>query len=309
MTRRKQNSPLDDAIELVSLMPWWVGLGLAVVAYLVLSSIANGPLPSATPGQGASHLMTASLWRGLAMAGQFLVPLVCVIGAIVSAVRRHQRKTLANTVSHNTAADALDHMSWREFEMLVGEGFQRRGYTVKETGGGGADGGIDLVLGKDGEKFLVQCKQWKAFKVGVSVVRELYGVMAAQGAAGGFVVTSGRFTEDAIAFAKGRHVHLVDGPALMQLLREGRSKPQTAGTDPAPARTSSPVLQPHAPSSPSPSAPPRQAATMAEAPSCPQCGKSMVQRVARRGASAGKGFWGCSDFANGCRGTREIRGF
>ena len=57
-------------------------------------------------------------------------------------------------------------------------------------------------LGKGGEKFLVQCKQWRAFKVGVEVVRELYGVMAAKGAAGGFVVTSGRFTDEAAAFAR-----------------------------------------------------------------------------------------------------------
>jgi Restriction endonuclease len=49
------------------------------------------------------------------------------------------------------------------------------------------------------ERFLVQCAQWRAFKVGVDVVRELYGVMAAKGAAGGFVVTSGKFTDDAIA--------------------------------------------------------------------------------------------------------------
>ena len=31
--------------------------------------------------------------------------------------------------------------------------------------------------------------QWKAFKVGVDVVRELYGVMAARRAVRGFVVT------------------------------------------------------------------------------------------------------------------------
>jgi len=81
---------------------------------------------------------------------------------------------------------------------------------------------VDLVLtrpGKNGgEKFLVQCKQWRAFKVGVDVVRELYGVMAARGATGGFVVTSGRFIEDAIKFASGRNVALVDGPKLQGLL-------------------------------------------------------------------------------------------
>ena len=80
--------------------------------------------------------------------------------------------------------------------MLVGEAFRMRGFSVAETGGGGADGGIDLKLKKGGEIFLVQCKQWRAYKVSVNIVRELFGVMSAQGATGGFVVTSGVFTDD-----------------------------------------------------------------------------------------------------------------
>ena len=92
---------------------------------------------------------------------------------------------------------------------------------MAESGGGGADGGVDLVLTRDGEKHLVQCKQWRAFKVGVDVVRELYGVMAAKGAAGGFVVTSGRFTDEAQDFARGRNVQLVDGPDAAPDDREG----------------------------------------------------------------------------------------
>lgn len=75
--------------------------------------------------------------------------------------------------------------------MLIGEFFRQQGYSVTETGGKGPDGGVDLELRKDGELHLVQCKQWQALKVSVKVVRELYGVMAAQGAAGGYVVTSG----------------------------------------------------------------------------------------------------------------------
>ena len=73
---------------------------------------------------------------------------------------------------------------------------------------------------KDGETYLVQCKQWRAFKVGVPVVRELYGVMAAKGAAGGFVVTSGRFTAEAEAFAEGRNIRLLDGPKLERMLKQ-----------------------------------------------------------------------------------------
>ena len=126
----------------------------------------------------------------MASVGQYILPLICLAGAGISAWRRKKRQNLVSDVAQSQASDALDGMSWREFEMLVGEGFRLQGYQVVETGGGGADGGIDLVLTKPGksggEKFLVQCKQWRAFKVGVDVVRELYGVMAARGATGGF---------------------------------------------------------------------------------------------------------------------------
>jgi restriction system protein len=73
---------------------------------------------------------------------------------------------------------------------------------------------VDLILTQGTERFIVQCKQWRAQQVPVSIVRELYGVMAAQQAAGGYVVTSGRFTKDAIAFAEGRNIELIDGEVL-----------------------------------------------------------------------------------------------
>jgi restriction system protein len=109
----------------------------------------------------------------------------------------------------------------------VGEAYALQGYHVTETGGGGADGGVDLVLTKGGEKFFVQCKQWKAYKVGVDVVRELYGVMAAKGATGGFVVTSGRFTDDAKAFAAGRNVQLLDGTRLFVMIKQAKQSQST----------------------------------------------------------------------------------
>ncbi len=55
---------------------------------------------------------------------------------------------------------------------------------------------------KNGERFLVQCKHWRKEQVGVRVVRELNGVMAAAGAQGGYLVTGGRFTPDAREFAR-----------------------------------------------------------------------------------------------------------
>jgi len=172
--------------------------------------------------------------------------------------------------------------------MLVGEGFRLQGYQVTETGGGGADGGVDLVLTKGGEKFLVQCKQWRAMKVGVEIVRELYGVMAARGATGGFVVTSGRFTDDASKFASGRNVRLIDGPQLQALIRQVQAAPSRSVRPQASVALAKPVT-------------PFQADSTA--PVCPVCSEPMVRRVAKRGANAGSSFWGCSAYPS-CRGTR-----
>jgi restriction system protein len=234
-------------------------------------------------------MVTQTHWRTLATFGQYLLPLMCVAGAGILAWHRQARRKLIADVGQRKAADALDGMNWREFEkLLVGEAFRLQGYGVLETGGGGADGGVDLVLSKGTEKYLVQCKQWKAFKVGVDVVRELYGVMAAKGAAGGLVVTSGRFTEDAVGFASGRNLKLIDGPLLHDLIRQARnSRRQT------PARQSR---------SSSGSAAPADTPSV---PGCPTCSKPMLKRTAKRGANAGEEFWGCSAYP-ACRGTRQI---
>ena len=278
-------------MDLVAMLPWWAGMALALVSYLLLHGVASQTVVAAPqPGQMGA-MFTQTLWKTLASVGQYVLPIICLGGAGMSAWRRKERKNLVIDVAQSKASDALDGMSWREFEILVGEGFRLQGYQVVETGGGGADGGVDLVLtrpGKNGgEKFLVQCKQWRAFKVGVDVVRELYGVMAARGVTGGFVVTSGRFTDDAISFANGRNVKLVDGPKLHALLRQAK-----AGGDRSPS-------PPAAASNTQLSAAPTQVS------SCPLCSKPMVRRTAKRGANAGGDFFGCTEYP-ACRGTRTV---
>jgi restriction system protein len=140
--------------------------------------------------------------------------------------------------------------------------------------------------------------------VGVEAVRELYGVMAAQRMAGGFVVTSGDFTEEARAFASGREVQLINGRALQQAVRA-----QSAATSPlnpqatlggrqalreSPTVAVAPVTRTQRPLS--------SAATL-----CPVCASSMVLRQARNGSNAGQNFWGCSQFGKTqCRGSRPV---
>ena len=291
MARRKKSSPAEDLIELVALLPWWAGVALALLSYLLLHQVAAQPLTvAAQPGQ-VGFMFTQGLWKGLASAGQYVLPIICLAAAGVSAWRRKVRQGLVTDVAQSQASDVLNGMGWREFELLVGEGFRLQGYQVVETGGGGADGGVDLVLtrpGKSGgEKFLVQCKQWRALKVGVDVVRELYGVMAARGATGGFVVTSGRFTDDAISFASGRNVTLVDGPKLVRLIRQSKTGAGTLAARTGAANATKP------------------GAVSVEVIVCSSCAKPMVRRTAKRGAHAGREFWGCTGYP-ACRGTRSI---
>ncbi len=213
--------------------------------------------------------------------------------------------------------DWLRDLDWRAFERLVADAFQRQGFTVLPTAHG-PDGGIDLILVRGHERIFVQCKQWRAYRVGAPVVRELFGLVTAHRATGGIVVTSGTFTPEAIEFARISGVVLMDGPATASLTAVGR-----LATPPAPrtAASAAPVPPPPWAAAPWPApkpsqripAPPgprrapsrrRARASAPQVPFCPICSAPMVQRRARRGPASGQQFWGCSRFP-GCKGVRE----
>lgn len=285
---RKKESGAEVILNLVARMPWWAGVLLAFVSWVIFHKIAGTQPDPATlkPGQAGPFVQRALL-AALATWLQYIIPFLCLLGALLSFLRQRKRKGLLDAVTKSPAAETVSAMDWREFEMLVGEAFRLEGYAVKETGAASADGGVDLELRKGTELHLVQCKHWKAFKVDVKTVREFYGVMAARGAAGGFVVTSGTFTADAKAFADGRNVRLVDGAILLRMITRARGAL-------AIAKARSPVA-------------PKEAlggqAAVDEVPACPRCGGAMVWRTAKQGANAGSMFWGCAKFP-ACRGTR-----
>lgn len=276
---QNRTSPIEDVITIVSKLPWWVGFALALVSYFVLHAVASRPImpPSVTPGQ-MGDAAVRGLITTLAMFGQYVLPFAFGLGAILSAITAARQKKLYDTTASSPGVAALNSMSWQEFEMLVGEYYKRKGFQVSREGGNGPDGGIDLVLRQKDETYLVQCKQWKAYRVGVQTVREFYGVMAARGAAGGYFVTSGKYTSDAMEFAQGRNLLLIDGPKLRAMIDTAKSK-----------------------ASPLSAASPKVAST----PICPKCGAEMKRRVARQGNNSGSEFWGCSYFPK-CRGVLSL---
>ena len=179
---RKKQSLAEDVIDITSRLPWWVGAVLAAGSYFWLHSIATKGMPQAQAGD-LSVAMRGGLFYAFASLGQYILPFLFSFGALLSIFMRAKRKKLHHDVSSGDLS--VTDISWQEFEILIGEHFRRQGFAVQETELG-PDGGVDLVLKKDSDKYLVQCKQWKTQRVGVKIVRELLGVIVAANAAGGY---------------------------------------------------------------------------------------------------------------------------
>ncbi len=178
--------------------------------------------------------------------------------------------------------EMLSTLNWREFESLVGHVYRRAGYQVDLRGGSQPDGGIDLILNGDKGRVLVQCKHWKAYQVGVRQVRELFGVMVSEQAAGAILITTHKFTQEARRFAEGKPIQLVDGRAFIALAHQ--------------VQREQPMSLLHS------------VATEIEttSPDCPVCCRPMRTRTARSGNNVGNQFWGCPAYPK-CRGTRPLR--
>lgn len=111
---------------------------------------------------------------------------------------------------------------------------------------------------------------------GGQVLREMYGVMIEHQASKMIIVTSGGYTAEAITFAQGKRLWLVNGSELVHMIEEGRSL------------TQKPVIE-----EPSSQFPPKL---------CPNCHSELAVRIANKGPNAGKSFYGCTAFPK-CRYT------
>jgi restriction system protein len=263
---------MEDLIDVTSLMPWKFCLAFSVLSYFTLHYFSVMEVATPVNMNNLQPFLGRTIGKTFATFGQYVLPFVLLMAGMVSFMRAKNRDTLVSKVKRGSSPEILQDMTWQEFEALVGEAYRRKGYSVKENFNKGPDGGVDLVLLDGSEKYLVQCKQWRALKVGVKVVRELYGVLVSAGAVGGFVVTSGDFTREAKDFAQGKNIELIDGPELKHLIRDVKSALPVTGTIQA----------------------------VSQAKQCPKCGKEMVVRTAKRGPNDGQKFWGCKGFPE-CR--------
>lgn len=281
----------DASDALLLQVPWWIFLALAPIVYLVMAYGLSTWIGDTGLGPGLKQAVSVMA----------VVPaLGCVLMAVRLAVRQLGARHL---LDRQTGIASIRAMTWTELERLVAEAYRRQGYVVLETGRRGPDGGVDLVVERDG-RHLVQCKHWKAYRVGVKEVRELFGLVAAEPADGGVLVTSGDFTQEARAFAAGKPLDLIDGARLVELVKSVQPASRRRSAEPEAAVTV-PVASP---SSTRRSVTPegcQQPPVTGTEHTCPRCGRAMVVRTARRGANAGNQFLGCSGYPQ-CRATEPL---
>jgi restriction system protein len=251
-----------DGIFAVRLaIPWWVSVTVAAAAYVFCGFLVP-PLMSGTPAltRLGSWLMEGApyLTIGLAAVGVFAL------------LRELDLRRLRQT---HTDLDSIRAMDWQNFELLVAEGFRRLGYAVENRGWYVPNSRVHISLLKDGERMLVECREWRASQVGLAPVRELHQTMAIEQADGALLVTSGSFSADAEAFARDKPIGLIDGEALLELMERAQRDALRE----------------------------RQAQST---PRCPVCERAMLQRKARRSSTIGQVYWRCSDLR--CLGTRQV---
>lgn len=279
--RRQNSNALTDIYVIAEALPAWGSAALAVGAYFGLRILAGSDIHGESP-RGVVELAMYGL-HVLAYYSQYLIPFIIILGGISGWIKRTRSKRQFNRITR--AADrsqAIRALPWEVFERMTGEAFRRQGFTVSETAKG-ADGGVDLVLRRGGQHYLVQCKHWKANKVSVQIVRELYGVIMAQGANGGFVVTSGGFTREARRFAEQISVQLIGGATLSNWFADQAGTAISIDPPSCAAAIPAPVNSPD---------------------HCPKCRSPMAIRTVKRGAAAGSEFLGCTRYP-ACRGTRQ----
>ena len=175
----------------------------------------------------------------------------------------------------------LNELEWKRFEEVVSEYYRLLGYRSEVTRMG-ADGGVDVVLYQQGAEkpsIIIQCKSWSK-NVGVKAIRELYGVMAADGVGYGIFATTSDYTNEAKEWINGKSMQLLTGNNLVTMfnnLAEEQRKIHLTN------------------------------ALMGEysTPTCPSCDQKMVNRTASKGKSAGSSFWGCRNYPR-CKQTFKI---
>lgn len=141
----------------------------------------------------------------------------------LSAAASQLNATIAADLIEKIRQQAPEFLEKAVLQLLVAMGYGGSDQSAQHLGGSG-DGGFDGVINQDRlgiERIYVQAKRYAPDNpVGRPAVQAFVGALHHAGAAGGVLITTSRFSPDAVAFASSIHprVILIDGPRLGQLM-------------------------------------------------------------------------------------------
>jgi restriction system protein len=121
----------ESTADVLLILPWWVSVALACVAYMVLMYAA--------PAYFSSSPLTVGVGQGL----KHLTPLICGLLLFVALASFIRATFISRKYDRLTSLEGIRSLPWRQFEAIVGEAFRRRGYGVIENAVDGPDGGVD----------------------------------------------------------------------------------------------------------------------------------------------------------------------
>jgi len=117
----------------------------------------------------------------------------------------------------------LIEMPRGEFEDLVARLYRALGHQAACTHAKDANAAHVIVQAINGQKWIVQCRQWRG-AVGEAVVRDFVVLMEHEQAAQGAIITTAKFTPKARDCAKGKALHLYDGDEFIQAIKRIQSR-------------------------------------------------------------------------------------
>jgi restriction system protein len=265
----------ESTVAVLLDLPGWLVLVITVVAMLVV-------------------LFVGVAFDSLTGRPNFLLVGLTAIGALIFTgglfwLASRDRLVRRRLLSQASTADELWALMPHDMADVATELFRLEGYVVTENKRPDlADGGVDFEIFKQGKTWLVQVKHWRQ-EVGVREARELWGLVASEGSAGGVLIGTWGFTKAAREFAEGKDLRLIDGAEFMRLRSELAGMPMGGSAEKDPLVSAG-------------------FATYVGAlhrPACPKCQKPMVLVTMLRDTAINKQFWGCSDYPN-CQASQRF---
>lgn len=307
MGRRHRNSDSWLGLAITSAWPVSAGIALAILGlgFVVfpLATQGNPYLVSAAQALRPLILLGAGLFAIIALVKLIAAKMPSAQAATSHAIRRSHIATRTHSVHDTPGAqiqrdpmlgadpqlpppqsewslELIQTIEWKRFEDVCQKFYEAKGIRCACTPLG-PDGGIDIFLYQGDSRqasAIVQCKAWGDSYVGVRPIRELLGVMTDQKVPKAFFMTTGKYSDEAKAFAARNRITLIDGLLLLAMIQR---LPDDARRELLSFATRGDY----------------------NIPSCPTCGTKMRLISGQEGW---RDFWGCCSFPR-CRQKLGVR--